>query len=149
MKARLFVLILCIYFEARCRDNKYLITKFSKVNIRTGPDFRYSVKYTYIKKNTVLRIKNIFDEWYLVEDLEGDTGWIYKNLVASPKKTQFVTVKTHNVMTCYIKQSLESRVVFKASYLVNFKVKFCSQDWCLLEKDGISGWCENKNLWGL
>jgi SH3-like domain-containing protein len=127
----------------------YIYTKSSKVNIRSGPDSRYVVKFIYIKKNTILRIKNTFDEWYETEDMEGDSGWVYKNLVSKQKKIKYTTVMSRSGTACYNNTNANKKITMKVSYLVNLKLKECNDTWCLVEKNNLTGWCKKKHLWGV
>ena len=147
----LLVLFFCFFiFDLKAIENKdYILTKSNKVNIRSGPDPRYIVKFVYIKKNTILKIKNIFDDWYEVEDLEGDSGWVYKNLILQPKKVKYLTIKSRDNIFCYKKPGIKQKIAIKASYLANFKLNKCYESWCFVEKDNVKGWCEKKYLWGL
>ena len=149
----LLVLFFCFFiaiFDLKAIENKdYILTKSNKVNIRSGPDPRYIVKFVYIKKNTILKIKNVFDDWYEVEDLEGDSGWVYKNLISRPKKIKYLTIKSRENIFCYKNPGNKKKIAFKVSYLVNFKLNKCLDVKCLVEKDSLKGWCEKKYLWGL
>ncbi len=130
-------------------ESNYVLTKSDKINARSGPNTRYKIKCIYIKKHILLKIKNTFENWYEVEDIQGETGWIQKNFLQKEKKVKYATVKDLGSITCYSESHNMERIAFKADYLTSFKVKKCEKDRCLLEKDGVRGWCEKKSLWGL
>ena len=148
-KIALIIIILTLWNKNLiASETRYLITRSDKVNARTGPSFRYVVKFTYIKKGTILKVTNTFEDWYLIEDLEGDEGWVHKNIVISQKNSKSITIKSNKDIFCYKQPVLETQKVFKTSHLVNFRMKSCNENWCHLEKEGISGWCQKKYLWG-
>jgi SH3-like domain-containing protein len=145
----IFLIIIFFNFQSQAAKNEFYFTKSNNINARTGPENFYKVKMVYKKKFLLLKILNESDEWYQIEDIEGDKGWIHKNYLSKQKKKQYVTVIEKNDIQCYEKPNLESKVVFMSGYLVNFELKKCEGDFCLITKQKIKGWCEKNKLWGI
>ena len=150
---KIFVALLILLFfqhsDSAITKNEFYITKSNHINARTGPENFYKIKMVYKKKSLVLRVLNESDEWYQIEDIEGEKGWIHRNYLAKQKKKQYVTIKEKSDISCYDKPNKESKIAFESGYLVNFELKRCEGDFCLLKKERIQGWCEKNKLWGL
>ena len=128
---------------------KFLSIRSDKVNMRTGPSPRYDVMYIYIKKNTPFKILDSFEEWYKVEDLDGEHGWIKKNLFLNSKRQRYGAVINHDGIFCNQSPSNASKKKIKIDYLHFVKLNDCkNQFWCLVQIDETKAWCEKKFLWG-
>ena len=115
--------------------------------MRTGPASIYDIKYIYIKRNSVFKILDIYDEWYKVVDIDGEEGWIKQNLFFHSKKFQYCMMLKDNT-ACYKKPNENSKIALVSDSLVIFQIKKCTDSWCKIQNDGISGWCKKENLWG-
>jgi len=142
-----FALIANISHKSHGQDNIYFFTKSNYINAHTGPENFYKIKIIYRKKYLLLRVVNEYNDWYQVEDIEGEKSWIYRNFLSKQKKKQYVSIKEETF--CYKKPTKSSQVAFKSGYLVNFQLKYCHNEFCLLSKEKIEGWCEKSKLWGL
>lgn len=125
-----------------------LCVKVSKANIRTGPGTSYDKAwevYKYMPFKTVG--KSLSDEWYAVEDMDGDVNWIHKNLVSSKFRCAAVKTEEVNVRkgpgTNYSKSPLSP-----ATQYYSFKVLRQKGDWVRVqdEWDNI-GWIHRSFLW--
>jgi SH3-like domain-containing protein len=153
MKQFFIIFLLIFFFEVKNSEavvkNEYYFTKSNNINARTGPESFYKVKMIYKKKFLLLKVLNESDEWYQIEDIEGEKGWIHKNYLLKQKKKRYVAIKEKNDIRCYLKPERDSKIAFESGYLVNFELKRCEGDFCLLIKERIKGWCEKNKLWGL
>ena len=146
----ILIILLAQNREVSAIKNAFYLTKSNYINARTGPENFYKVKMIYKKKSLLLRVLNESDEWYQTEDIDGEKGWINKNYLAKQKKKRHVTVKDkNNDLQCYMKPNKESKIAFESGYLVNFELKRCEGDFCLLRKERTKGWCEKNKVWGL
>ena len=126
---------------------KFLSIKSDKVNMRTGPDNRYDIKYVYIRRNLPFKILGSFDEWYFVQDPDLETGWIKKNLFFNSKKQSFVFVLEKNGVLC--KTSRNSNKKIKIDHFYILRLNYCKDNFCLVNFDNNKLWCEKKDLWGV
>lgn len=129
-------------------SENFLAVKSDKINMRTGPNNRYDIKYIYIKKNMVFKITDSFEEWYKVEDIDGEEGWIKKNLFFHSKKQKFAMIRSKDSIFCYSGRNTQAKKVFKIDYLGLVKLVECRGEWCLVKKQDLKAWCESKFLWG-
>ncbi len=148
----IFVLFLENHENAICHDKqnkniKFLSIKSDKVNMRTGPNNRYDIKFVYIKKYLPFKIVGSFEEWYFAEDPFGEKGWIKKNLFFNSKKQNFAFVSSENGIFCYNSPSKTSKIKIDNFYIL--KIHSCKNDFCFIKLDKKKFCCEKKDLWGI
>ena len=136
-------------FDEKDKNLKFLSVKSDKVNMRTGPNNRYNVKYVYIKKNLPFKILGFFEEWYFVEDPFGEKGWIKKKLFFNSKKQNFAFVSNENGIFCYNSPSKTSQIKIKIDNFYILKIFSCKNEFCFIKLDREKFWCKKKDLWGL
>lgn len=125
----------------------------NKVNVRQGPGREYSIKYRYTQKGYPIKIIAEADDWRLVQDADGDSGWILTNLI-SPRQMLLVRGdgeserpvalragpgETHNILAV-----VEPGVLLA--------LEECRGAWCRIErKHGgrkLDGWVHLSLVWG-
>lgn len=152
MKYILFFIFIYFSFSSLSANDgsKFLCLKSDKVNMRTGPESRYNVKYIYIKKNLPFKILGSFEEWYFAEDPFGEKGWIKKNLFFSSKKNHFVFVSNQDGIICFesASENLKKRIKIDSFHILKLKEN-CKNSLCevILGKKKI--WCKKNDLWGV
>jgi SH3-like domain-containing protein len=67
-------------FNTLLEENNSVIVSTTKANLRSGPGIENMIvgKLDY---GTVLRVKGITDEWYMIESKSGSVGWLNNELV--------------------------------------------------------------------
>ncbi|MDI2091054.1 SH3 domain-containing protein [Commensalibacter oyaizuii] len=55
---------------------RFASLRADEVNMRSGPGTRYPVIWTYYRRHMPVKILREFDVWRLVEDVDGQKGWI-------------------------------------------------------------------------
>jgi len=121
---------------------EYVSVVNDDVNLRSGPDTKYSVLYE-LPAGYPLKVVSKDGQWLKVSDFENDQGWIYAPLVSD---TQYciVTVKEGNVRSGpginYDKiGSVVREVILR-------KVR-TEGDWILVEHPKLKGWIHRKLVW--
>lgn len=152
MKRRfLLIFLLFISFPALCAPPPNALPRFAsvksdQVNLRTGPGMRYPINWVLTRRNMPVEILDVFDQWRKIRLQDGDEGWVHQTALSG--KRYFVTL---GPSTLYKKQSLQSPV---AAYLddgIQMRMVKCpkNKDFCQVDIDGIEGWIERKNLYGI
>ncbi len=120
-----------------------------KVQLRSGPGTKYSVKWEY-GNGFPLKILSRKGNWIKVVDFENDSGWVYKKYVNS---TPHLIVKVNKGKKKKI--NLRSgpgtgyKVVGKAYYGVVFKTLDQKKGWAKIKHEsGLTGWIKRSLLWG-
>ncbi|MDR0483906.1 MAG: SH3 domain-containing protein [Alphaproteobacteria bacterium] len=128
---------------------EFVSTKFSQTNLRTGPSLDYPIIYTYNQRHMPLKIIDTFTEWYQIEDIYGQKGWVYKNLVIVQKHA--IVIDESSVY--FSKNRSRTLAIIKPFNIV--KILECSNDnICQIEfyvdqyNLNYKGYIVKSNLWG-
>ncbi len=120
-----------------------------KVNLRSGPGKKYIIKWEYGFGFPLVVVKKK-GKWMKVKDFEGDSGWIYKNLLAD-KPRMIVKANRNQNESINIRESpgTKGKVVGKAYYGVVFSTIEQRSGWVKVKHDtGLEGWIKRSLLWG-
>ncbi|CAI3943099.1 SH3-like domain (SH3) [Commensalibacter communis] len=60
----------------------FLSLRADEVNMRAGPGARYPISWTYHRRNMPVKVTREFDIWRLVEDVDGQKGWIQQAILS-------------------------------------------------------------------
>ena len=83
--------ILCLLFNnAFSDDEKFLMLKNKKVNVRYGPSFDYPIKYIYKKLYLPLKVIDKKENFRKIIDHKKNSGWIHISQLKESKS--FVTI---------------------------------------------------------
>ena len=117
----------------------------SKVNMRTGPGQRYPIDWVYKRRGLPLEVIGEYDLWRQVRDIDGDEGWMHKQLLTG-RRTGLVTATS---ALLHDKADAASPPVLRAEQGVQGHIDRCEADWCRMEVDGTRGWVQKDALWGV
>ncbi|GBQ49805.1 SH3 domain-containing protein [Komagataeibacter sucrofermentans] len=57
---------------------RFAAFRADEVNLRTGPGQRYPIDWVYHRRGMPVKIEREFDVWRLVEDSDGQKGWVHQ-----------------------------------------------------------------------
>lgn len=60
----------------------FLSLRADEVNMRAGPGARYPIVWTYHRRGMPIKVTREFDIWRLVEDADGQKGWIQQAILS-------------------------------------------------------------------
>ena len=144
---QLIVKILIIIFyisNAISEDNeKFLMLKNDKVNVRYGPSFDYPIKYIYKKINLPVKVIDKQENFRRIIDNKKNVGWIHISQLKQSRS--FVTVSNKIL---FKKPTKFSKPLAKIETGRLLLVKKCERNWCLVETKSFKGWVDEENLWG-
>jgi SH3-like domain-containing protein len=112
------------------------------VNLRSGPDTKYSVIYE-LPKGYPLKVLTRKGQWIKVSDFENDQGWIFSPLV-SKNSHVIVTVKEGNVRSG---PGINNEKVGEVVREVILKNLGKQGDWIHVEHPRLNGWVHRKLVW--
>jgi SH3-like domain-containing protein len=118
--------------------------KSDDVNVRTGPGTRYPIKWIYKRKNMPLKVLAKYDNWYKIEDFEGETGWAHPNMLS--EKRTFVVSANEVIMKKSLKEN--SRSIVKLEKGVIGTIDECLEDLCKIEIEKYIGYVPSSSIWG-
>lgn len=114
------------------------------VNLRSGPGDKYPVVWT-LNVGFPLSILEDQGDWCKVEDFEGDTGWIRKDLIER-KPHMIVKAEKANVRSG---PSDRYKLIGKANRGVVFQTLKVKEKWVQVKHGkGLTGWVSRSLLWG-
>ena len=115
-----------------------------KVNVRSGPDLKYPIKWVYQKKNLPLKIIAEHKDWRKIIDTDGDVGWVWQKLLKNRRMAVILLQK--QALYRYPKRG--AKIKLYAEKAVIGKILKCHKSWCLLDIKDYKGWLPQKNIWG-
>ena len=122
--------------------------KQEETNVRFGPSNQFPVKFYLKCRRLPVEIKQANEEWYKLQDSEGEEGWVHKRMVF-PGAIVLVTKK----IPLTKEKKTSSAVLAHLSKGVLVKLKECHNQLCRVElkigKKSLTGWVPEKNLWGI
>lgn len=125
---------------------RFVSLKSDLVNMRTGPDTRYPVKWVYTRAGLPVEILLEYGVWRKVRDPDGERGWIHSRLLSARRR---VIVRAGAQVAGHEGPRADARVVVRFAPGVVADVESCSAGYCEIEAAGYRGWVERKFIWGI
>ena len=142
----IFKILIIIFFTSNAisEDNeKFLMLKNDKVNVRYGPSFDYPIKYIYKKINLPVKVIDKKENFRRIIDNKKNSGWIHISQLKQSRS--FITVSSK---VLFKKPTKFSKPLAKIETGRLLLVKKCESNWCLVETKSFKGWVDEENLWG-
>ena len=142
----IFKILIIIFFTSNAisEDNeKFLMLKNDKVNVRYGPSFDYPIKYIYKKINLPVKVIDKKENFRRIIDNKKNSGWIHISQLKQSKS--FITVSNKIL---FKKPTKFSKPLAKIETGRLLLVKKCERNWCLVETKSFKGWVDEGSLWG-
>lgn len=131
---------------------RFVSLKSERVNMRIGPGREFQVVWLYLKKGLPIEVIQEYENWRKVRDPQGAEGWILHSLL-SGKRTIIVNPgeleNLDNVSEMRAKASADSELIARLQPGVVADIEGCSDDWCRVSVDGLEGYIEKKQVWGV
>ena len=124
-------------------NNKFLMLKNNKVNVRYGPGFDYPIKYIYKKLKLPVQIVDKKENFRKIIDHKNNSGWIH---ISQLRKSKSLIVTTDKIL--FKKPTKYSKPLAKIEKGRLLIVRKCEKNWCNIETDNFSGWINKSNTWG-
>ena len=142
----IFKILIIIFFTSNAisEDNeKFLMLKNDKVNVRYGPSFDYPIKYIYKKINLPVKVIDKKENFRRIIDNKKNSGWIHISQLKQSKS--FITVSNKILFKKPTKFSKPLAKIEPGRLLL---VKKCERNWGLVETKSFKGWVDEEDLWG-
>ena len=145
MQLILKILIIIFFTSNAISENneKFLMLKNDKVNVRYGPSFDYPIKYIYKKINLPVKVIDKKENFRRIIDNKKNSGWIHISQLKQSKS--FITASNKILFKKPTKFSKPLAKIETGRLLI---VKKCERNWCLVETKSFKGWVDEENLWG-
>tara|TARA_B100001939_G_scaffold346078_2_gene364068 strand:- start:6301 stop:6840 length:540 start_codon:yes stop_codon:yes gene_type:complete len=115
-----------------------------KVNVRTGPDKKYPIKWVFHKKGLPVKVVAEYGDWRKIIDSEGASGWIWGPLLSSRRMGLVLADR----QAFHRKPDPDSEVTVLAEAGVLGEILECENAWCRMELQGFKGWVPQDHIWG-
>lgn len=123
---------------------RYVSLGSDEANMRQGPSQNHAVLWIYHRDGLPLRVIGESGHWRKVEDSDGVKGWFHKALL-SGKRTVLVTEKVQlrelAAENAQLVAILEKGVIGR--------LQACTQNWCEVQIQGLTGWLPKPAIWGV
>jgi len=124
-------------------NNKFLMLKNNKVNVRYGPSFDYPIKYIYKKIKLPVQIIDKKENFRRIIDHKKNSGWIH---ISQLRKSKSLIVTSQKIL--FKKPTKYSKPLAKLDVGRLLLIKKCEKKWCNIETEKFSGWIDKTNVWG-
>ena len=142
----IFKILIIIFFTSNAisEDNeKFLMLKNDKVNVRYGPSFDYPIKYIYKKINLPVKVIDKKENFRRIIDIKKNGGWIH---ISQLKQSKSFITASNKIL--FKKPTKFSKPLAKIETGRLLLVKKCERNWCLVETKSFKGWVDEEDLWG-
>ncbi len=144
----LAVLLACFSAPAAAQDREvpyWATLRSTEVNMRVGPSEAYPIEWVYRRQGLPVKVVRINQGWRLVEDPDGERGWIVARLL-NPARGAIVTGE--DPVDVRQNPTPDGRLLWRAEPGVVGALGRCEDGWCRLDIGGRRGWVRADRLWG-
>ncbi|HEX3809836.1 MAG TPA: SH3 domain-containing protein [Rhizomicrobium sp.] len=124
----------------------YISFSKDKVFLRQGPSFDHRILWVYHRKGLPVEVVNKYAAWRRVKDSDGTLGWVHTSMLSDNRTVVFVSSTPSTIRT---DPSDAAKPIALAAQGVVAKLKSCKPQFCQVEVQGIEGWADKKNIWGV
>lgn len=145
MKATAAAALCCAALVTAAPASAWCI-KAPEANLRKGPGTNFEKSWQVFQYMPLRKIEQKGD-WYRVQDVDGDTHWVYRNLVTNGMSCATVKVREANVRTGP-GTNHEASPLSPVDKYYSFKVVETRGDWVRVEDAASNeGWVYKPLLW--
>jgi len=141
------VVIVCDPVRAQDRELPYWASlRYDEVRMRVGPSREYPISWVYKRKGLPVKVVRLREGWRLVEDPEGEQGWIASSQL-DPERA--VLVVGEGLADLRAEPAAASALRWRAEPGVVARLVECRAQWCEIDVAGRKGWVTAARLWGI
>ena len=125
---------------------RFVSLNTDEANIRRGPGLSHRIDWVYLHRDMPLQIVAEHGRWRRVRDKDDAGGWIHHALLRGARTAVITAAPTATLRAA---GSPDAAVVAIAETGAVARLEACAPHWCLIEADGIEGWVEKSDIWGV
>lgn len=129
---------------------RFVSLKNNAARLRVGPSTDYPILWLYVTAGLPLEIVDETDNWRMVRDADGATGWMSAALL-SGQRTAIVGnwLASNTPLRSAPSTTAPERASLQSGVLV--RLKHCDGNWCevTVRRHGIGGYVRQVDLWGV
>ena len=148
MRRLLPLALICLAVPSAAQDREvpyWATLRAKEVNMRVGPSEAYPIAWVYRRPGLPVRVLRINQGWRLVEDPDGERGWVVARLL-DPDRGAIVVGE--GLAELRAAPEAGAKVLWRAEPGVVGELGECEAGWCALDVDGREGWVRAERLWG-
>ena len=143
-KIILITVSILLFIQSGYANDKFLMLKNDKVNVRYGPSFDYPIKFVYKKIQLPIKVIDKKENFRRIIDHKNNSGWIH---ISQLKKSNSVIATQDKILFKKPTSFAEPIAQIKEGRMLI--IKRCENIWCKIIAEEYEGWVKINNLWGL
>ncbi len=112
--------------------------------MRRGPSQEMRAMWEYRRQGLPLKVLRLHDDWRLVREPDGTTGWMHRSLITG-RRTAIVTESETPLRAA---PDAGAPVAYRAERGVVGRISDCTPGWCLFDVLGRRGYVARDAVWG-
>lgn len=116
--------------------------KAEEVNVRAGPGTQYPILWVYKQRGYPVQAIAAYDNWYKIQDPEGEEGWIYQTFF-SRQRTVIISPGEPVTLT---KGPSGQHALLRLEQGVIAELRQCEATVCRVELNNYKGWLPRARL---
>ena len=148
MRRLLPIALLCLAAPAAAQNREvpyWATLRSEQVNRRVGPSEAFPIEWVYRRQGLPVKVLRVNQGWRLVEDPDGERGWIVARLL-DPDRGAIVV--GDGLAEMRAEPAAGAPVKWRAEPGVVGALGDCDEGWCELDVSGREGWVRAERLWG-
>jgi SH3-like domain-containing protein len=125
---------------------RFVSLKSNDVNLRVGPSKNYPKILNYKQKNLPIEIIKEHADWRLIQDIDGNSGWILGSLLKGDRYGIIISNSNEESKLFNFPKGNQIGIIGKNNII---KIKKCLTQWCLIQYKKNKGWIKKENIWGV
>lgn len=124
---------------------RYASLREDLVYLRIGPGQQYKIRWELRRENLPVLIFGEYDIWRRVRLHDGEEGWIHRAML---RGRRYATARPGDAIL-RDKPGLDGERLARAKPALPLRLRVCEINWCEVEADGMSGWVQKTEIWGV
>ena len=148
MRLLLPLALVCFAVPAAAQDREvpyWATLRAEEVNMRVGPSEAYPIEWVYRRPGLPVKVVRVNQGWRLVEDPDGERGWIVARLL-DPDRGAIVVGE--GLAEMRVAPKAGAKGLWRAEPGVTGELGDCEPGWCEFDVAGREGWVRAERLWG-
>ncbi len=142
--------LLCLVLGAAAPDERvephFGSIRRSETNLREGPSYAHRILWIYKRKDYPVWVISGFGEWRHVRDVDGTMGWMHHTQLSDRRTVLFAS---HAKSPLREAADRNGKILAFVAPGVVASLKACEPSMCEVEAQGIDGWADKQDLWGV
>ena len=132
--------------SAQDREVPYWVSlRSDEVNMRRAPGEDYPIEWVYRRALLPLKVVRIHEGWRLVEDPDGEIGWISARLLQLDRAALVIGEELAPMRDA---PADNAELLWNAEPGVVGLLGECQAGWCEFDVEGREGWINADRIWG-